>query len=867
MNQPALAYLLPLWLCLAAPAPIQAADPFTKITSDPVVSSSASSSLAWGDFNNDGYPDLYVNTLNSAQSLFYSNNGNGTFTRIVNQSIGTDVGNAFGAAWADYDNDGYLDLFVAVNSAGNDWLYHNNGNGTFTKITSGAIVVSVGTGNNCTWGDYDNDGFVDLFVANSQQNDFLYHNNGNGTFTRVTNGVIAEKPGNSQGGMWGDYDNDGALDLMVTHPNEVNLLYHNEGNGVFTIVTNGAIVGDSGTQGTSWGDYDNDGYLDMFIANPGKQNLLYRNNRDGTFTKITNSPVALDVNGSSGVWGDYDNDGYLDLFVTTRSVGVIYLYHNNGDGTFTRVTGSIVGTESANSFTAGWADYNNDGFLDLFVSSIGGFNNALYRNNGNSNAWITVQCQGRLSNRAAIGTKVRLRTTIAGKPLRALREISGGGALGSQNEMRAQFGLGDATNVEALRFEWPSGVVQELRNLAPKQFLTIVEPTNAVAPLSQEVLPGTNVMLTFSGSIPDGFSPRWTRSGTEIPGETNAQLILTNVHSEDAGTYTVLLTNAVTGEFITARPSQLLVAQPATILVHPRPQFVRPGSNAFFSVTAAGYGTKTFQWFFNDIEIGGATNSSLNLSNIQLSHEGIYSVTVSNVLGGARSTNAPLFILVNPVIYQSPLSQTVVQGGSITLSASASGRPGPLTYRWLSNGVMVSRATLNDSNCFFTITNMQPTARTNTFYYRVSVTNLAGLANSASVPITVLLDSDHDGIPDDWELSHNLDPLNAADALLDSDGDGLSNLQEYLIGTDPQSAESSLHIDAIQMGSNGWASIRFAATSNKTYQVEAGTAVGAWETIHRLSATATNQSVEILDQRSSNAFRFYRLVSPASNGP
>src|SRR2546421_2325366 len=188
-----------------------AADPFTKITSDPVVSSGASSSLAWGDYNNDGFIDLYVNTLNSASSLLYSNNGNGTFTRVTTGSIATDSGTAFGAAWADYDNDGFLDLFVAENGTLNDWLYHNNGDGSFTKITTGAIVNSGGAGNNCAWGDYDNDGFVDLFVANSQQNDFLYHNNGNGTFTRVTNGVIAEKPGNSQGGMWGDYDNNGLL--------------------------------------------------------------------------------------------------------------------------------------------------------------------------------------------------------------------------------------------------------------------------------------------------------------------------------------------------------------------------------------------------------------------------------------------------------------------------------------------------------------------------------------------------------------------------------------------------------------------------------------------------------------------------------
>src|ERR1041385_908672 len=174
-NNPPLSLQSILWLGLMlSEIAIQAQDPFTRITSDPIVSGANCSILAWGDFNNDGFQDLFVSTRTGG-SLLYSNNGNGTFSRVLSGPIPADANNCFGAAWGDYDNDGFLDLFVAVNNSGSDWLYHNNGNGSFTKITSGAIVSSGGNGNNCSWADYDNDGFLDLWVANSDQNDFLYH--------------------------------------------------------------------------------------------------------------------------------------------------------------------------------------------------------------------------------------------------------------------------------------------------------------------------------------------------------------------------------------------------------------------------------------------------------------------------------------------------------------------------------------------------------------------------------------------------------------------------------------------------------------------------------------------------------------------
>jgi hypothetical protein len=193
--------------------------------------------------------------------------------------------------------------------------------------------------------------------------------------------------------------------------------------------------------------------------------------------------VGLNGGDSTGcVWGDYDNDGYLDLFVCNLYLKN-FLYHNRGDGTFEQITtGSLVndGGPGVPSVGCSWGDYDNDGFLDLVVANGGGpspveFNNFLYRNNGNSNAWIKIKCVGTVSNRSAIGTKVRIKATIGGKTFWQMREVSCGDGFASGNPLETHFGLGDATNIDIVRIEWPSGIVQTLTNVAAKQFLTVEE--------------------------------------------------------------------------------------------------------------------------------------------------------------------------------------------------------------------------------------------------------------------------------------------------------------------------------------------------------------------------------------------------------
>ena len=540
-------FLLILGVLLAALASSHAQTTFTKITTGNIVDDKGSfTRCVWGDFHNSGFLDLFVCGYDGT-NVFYQNNGDGTFTKINSGNPIQDLDYHTGTAGADFDNDGHLDL-IAASGSGAPFrrmlkLYQNNGDGSFGQSSGGVVTNQLGFFNAATWADYDNDGFVDLFVTDDGSStatggkNQLFHNNGDGTFTKATSGAIVNDIGVGYAALWADYDNDGFDDLLVINliNNGHNFLYHNNRDGTFTRISTNVVATDlwpAGGQCGAWGDYDNDGLPDLFVTDNNRvQNRLYHNNGGGAFTNVISGPMLTNGWGGAGaIWGDYDNDGYLDLFIAEYAA-TNQLFHNNGDGTFSQIlTGEPFLINNGSSvFPTGvsWMDYDNDGFLDLFeaqLSQVDGVltTNLLFHNNGNGNGWLEIKLVGTVSNRSAIGAKVRVHATIGGKTFWQMREINTGGGWNC-NPLVAHFGLGDATNAGIVRIEWPSGLVQEFPNVAAKQILTYIEPPRLLAT-------STGGFPQFSLKGGRSFQYRIDSSTDLSVWSSNSIVIITNVN-------------------------------------------------------------------------------------------------------------------------------------------------------------------------------------------------------------------------------------------------------------------------------------------------------------------------------------------------
>lgn len=438
------------------------------------------SSPVWGDYDNDGDLDLYVaysdwGFWTMGPDVFYRNNGNGTFTDVTKKAgLEKNKGACPHASFLDYDNDGYLDLYLCNSTEVDDriLLYHNNGDGTFTDVTENAGINIDWFSWSSGFADYDNDGDLDIYITLGRKNNVFYENNGDGTFSDATDKAGLGDDSREANVASGDYDNDGDMDIYIANgiaANKPTVLYHNNGDGTFTDVANKAGVNDNRSEHTvAFFDYDNDGDLDIYKVGGISPSYLYRNNGDGTFTDVANKAGVWLSNGERLTVADYDNDGYMDIFVMQWNKPRI-LYHNNGDGTFTDVAKEVGVNAQGKAGGCAFADYDNDGNLDLYVANIGG-TDALYRNNSNDNNWLHIKAIGIRSNKGGVGARVMVR---AGE-LSMIREINPGCSRG-YNVLTAYFGLGQNTKAESVEIRWPSGQVDVYNSINANQRITVKE--------------------------------------------------------------------------------------------------------------------------------------------------------------------------------------------------------------------------------------------------------------------------------------------------------------------------------------------------------------------------------------------------------
>jgi hypothetical protein len=417
--------------------------------------------VAVGDYDNDGYPDLFVTSY--GKNILYHNNGDGTFTDVTAKAGVAGGGWHVSAGFFDFDNDGHLDLFVTRymewdadhnKICGGDWhtycppsafpattclLYRNRGDGTFEDVSQRSGIASKkGRALGVAFADYDGDGFTDVFVSNDGMQQYLFHNNRNGTFTECAldsgAGLTADGKGLSgMGAVFQDYDNDGRPDIIVTVlPREIYGLYHNEGAGAFNYTSLESGLGAMTSGSSGWGagleDFDNDGWKDLFVA---QGHVL-------------------------------DNVQQIDESLRYKELPLLALNHN---GHFERVDSGLTIPLAARG--AAFGDINNDGRMDVVVTTLGGPPVILLNKAATTNHWLSIALRGTRSNRDGYGARVQVNGQT--------RFATSAGSYASANDKRLHFGLGSAEKA-AIEILWPSGVKQTLQDVHGDQFLEVREP-------------------------------------------------------------------------------------------------------------------------------------------------------------------------------------------------------------------------------------------------------------------------------------------------------------------------------------------------------------------------------------------------------
>jgi hypothetical protein len=494
------------------------------------------------DFDNDGRLDLLISRWGMQDQIrYFHREGDGAFAERTEDAGLTGLVGGLNMMQTDYNNDGYADVLVLRGAWFGEQgriphsLLRNNGDNTFEDATEAAGMFSAHPTQTAAWGDYDNDGWLDVFIGNetmpnSPPEQFhpceLFHNERDGTFTEIAASVGLAAVGFVKGAACADYDNDGDLDLYLSRFTEPNLLYRNEGpddTGRWRFTEVGAQAGVSQplrSFPTWFFDYDNDGWEDLFVAGyetvlgraivqdvvadylglptEADRCRLYRNRSDGTFEDLSQHTKVSRVIYTMGCnFGDLDNDGWLDFYLGTgnpdyRSLTPHRMFRNAGGRFFQDVTTSGGFGNLQKGHGVSFADLDNDGDQDVY-EVIGGaytgdvYQNMLFRNPGHGNHWITLKLEGVRSNRAGIGARIRVRVNTP-SGLRDIRATAGTGASFGANSLQQEIGLGDAISIEEIEVHWPGGQVQRLGGAALDRFYLLREDRGELIPLERKVL-------------------------------------------------------------------------------------------------------------------------------------------------------------------------------------------------------------------------------------------------------------------------------------------------------------------------------------------------------------------------------------------
>ncbi|HQU71188.1 MAG TPA: FG-GAP-like repeat-containing protein [Calditrichia bacterium] len=572
-------------------------------------------SPSWVDYDRDGDPDLFITNYNQP-SYLYANDGNGDFSRIVGNALTDFAISAQTGTWADYNHDGFLDVFLP-NTDGPNAFFANLGNGQFEQKTDIGLVSHWQNSRDATWGDLDGDGWMDLVVTNAIEDSKIsfYRNVLGDHFELMPINFGMGFPTNI---TLVDYDQNGFPDLYVANAGNPNYLFRNDGGWQFTQITSGPHVMDSDlSRGAIWGDYDNDGDFDLYVVNGSnstpERNRLYRNDGNEVFTRVDNSGLtALRKYSTDASWADFDRDGDLDIMIV-NSDWENDLYQNNGNGTFSRMDTELPSFDIGSSKSVTWIDYDRDDDLDLFVTngSSGLENNFLYQNTGVSGNWLNLKIEGGpLGDFGADGVVARVKAVIQGDTVWQMKRISAKAGRGHQEFPELFFGLGDAALVDSLHVFWPwlPETPTLLTNITVNQRLVVNEPG---IPTLFEIQPDSQYTGLSQTITIDAFNVDFLAVPIDSVAIENSQgrlitTIVTGVTPTRARTTLVLPTLFPTGiyDFIVFWNNEEIILPESFRVLEPAPITTVSG-DSFGVAVRDGDSLEVELTLFNNAEIGG----------------------------------------------------------------------------------------------------------------------------------------------------------------------------------------------------------------------------------------------------------------------